>query len=64
MSSVNIILTLVFAVGVMIIMVFPAMKIADWLSTRYTIHQALDDKLTVILTIILSLIAGAMLRFA
>ncbi|GEM_PF-576696 len=64
MSSVNIILTLVFAAGVMIIMVLPAMKIADWLSTKYTINQALDDKLTVILTIILSLIAGAILRFA
>jgi hypothetical protein len=63
MTNLDIVLTLVFAAGVMIIMIFPAMKITDWIGARYHMSQDLDDKLTVILTIMLSLIVGVMLKF-
>ena len=59
----DIILSLVFAAPLLVIMIYPAMKISDWLSTKYVINQALDDKLTVILTIILSIIGGFILHF-
>lgn len=60
----EIVLSLVFAVPLLIIMIYPAMKISDWLSTRYEINEALDNKLTVILTIVLALIFGVLIRIA
>ena len=59
----DIILSLALSMPLLILMIYPSMKIADWLSTRYTISKALDDKLTVILTIVLSVIAGSLLHF-
>jgi len=57
------VLSLVLSTPLLIIMIYPAMKISDWLSAKYTINQALDDKLTVILTIFLSIIGGFILHF-
>ncbi len=59
----DILLTLVFSAPLLVIMIYPAMKIADFISDRYNINQTLDDKLTIIITIILSLIGGVMLHF-
>ena len=57
------VLSLVLSLPLLIIMIYPAMKIADWLSKNYTINKQLDDKLTIIITIILSVIAGTILHF-
>ena len=59
----DIILSLTLSMPLLILMIYPSMKIADWLSKRYTISKTLDDKLTVILTIVLSIIAGTLLHF-
>lgn len=59
----DIILTLVFASALLVVMVYPAMRIADVISNKFTLNQAVDDKLTIILTIILSLSTGALLKF-
>jgi len=58
----DIILSLVFAAPLLIIMVYPAMKISDWLGTKFEISNSLDDKLTVIITILLSLTFGILLQ--
>ena len=59
----DIVLSLALSLPLLIIMIYPSMKIADWLSDKYKINQAIDDKLTVILTIILSVISGTLLHF-
>lgn len=58
----DIILSLALSMPLLILMIYPSMKISDWLSTKYTINKSLDDKLTVILTIVLSVIAGSLLH--
>jgi len=60
---IDIVLTLALSLPVMVIMIYPAMKVADWLSTKYTINSSLDDKLTILLTIVFSSIAGVVLHF-
>jgi hypothetical protein len=54
----DVLLSLVFTLPLLVIMIYPAMKIADWLSGRFKINSVIDDRLTVIITIILSLIGG------
>jgi len=59
----DIVLSLALSLPLLILMIYPSMKISDWLSTKYTINKSLDDKLTVILTIVLSIITGSLLHF-
>ena len=58
----DILMPLVFSAPLLIIMVYPAMKISDWLSTKIEINETLDNKLTVIITVILALIFGTLLH--
>ena len=60
---IDIIKTLVYASALLIIMVYPAMLVANWLSSKIEITPAIDDKLTVILTIFLSVVFGALLNY-
>jgi hypothetical protein len=60
---IDIVLSFVFAAPLLVIMIYPSMKLADFISNRWHINQALDDKLTVIITIILSLIGGIALSY-
>ncbi len=59
----DIVLSLVFSAPLLVIMIYPAMKIADVISSRWQINQAIDDKLTIIITIILSLTGGIALNY-
>jgi uncharacterized membrane protein len=59
----DIILSLVFAAPLLVIMIYPAMKISKFLGNYFNIGENLYNKLTVILTIILSVIAGLFLHF-
>ena len=59
----DIVLSLVFTAPLLVIMIYPAMKIADAISSRWQITQAIDDKLTIIITIILSLTGGIALNY-
>ena len=58
----DIVLSLALSMPLLVLMIYPSMKISDWLSKKYTINKSLDDKLTVILTIILSVVAGSLLH--
>jgi urate oxidase len=63
MVNIEIVQTLMYTIGLLIIMVYPAMRIADYLSSKIEINQALDDKLTIILTILLSFILAILLNY-
>lgn len=60
----DIILTLVFSSVLLIMMIYPAMKITEYLETKMEISDSLYNKLTVILTIVLSLLVGGFLHLA
>jgi hypothetical protein len=58
----DIILSLVYAVPLLIIMAYPAMKITEFIETKTTISETIYNKLTVGITIVLSLIFGILLH--
>jgi hypothetical protein len=60
---IDIVLSLVFAAPLLIIMAYPAMKITEFLEKRIDINERLYNKLTVTITIILSLIFGLLLHY-
>lgn len=60
---IDIVLSLVYAAPLLIIMAYPAMKIVEFAETKIEISERVYSKLTVILTIVLSLIAGVLLHF-
>ncbi len=60
----NVILTLVFSIVVMFFMLFPAMKIVEWIDSRYPIPEKLNTPLTIFIVILLSLSIGIFLKFA
>ena len=59
---IDIVLSLVFAAPLLIIMAYPAMKITELLEKKFTINEKLYNKLTVGITILLSLIFGILLE--
>lgn len=59
----EIVMTLVFTSALLIFMVYPAMKIVEFIESIIKINDKMYNVLTVMLTIILSLIAGAGLNF-
>lgn len=54
----EIVLTLVFSSVMLVFMIYPAMKIVEFLETKMEITDKMYDILTVVLTIVLSLIVG------
>ena len=58
----DIVLSLVYSTPLLILMAYPAMKITEFIETKTAINEKLYNKLTVILTIILSLTAGTLLH--
>ena len=59
----DIILILVFSIVLLLIMFYPAIKIMEYVETKKALSQRTYTTLTLILTVILSLIAGALLYF-
>jgi hypothetical protein len=59
----DLVLSLALSLPLLVLMIYPSMKISDWLSNKYEITPAVDDKLTIILTIVLSVIFGTLLHF-
>ena len=60
---IDIVLTLVFSIVMLLFMVFPAMKIVEWLEKRLTIHNTWHNPLLFVITLLLSLLIGLFLRF-
>ncbi len=59
----EIVMTLVFSSVLLVFMIYPAMKIVEFLETKMEISNKMYDALTVILTVVLSLIVGAGLYY-
>jgi len=59
-----IVMTLIFSVVMMMFMAFPAMKIVEWITERKELSQTTQNRLVIVITIILSLIIGIFLQFA
>jgi len=54
----EIIITLVFSSAMLVFMIYPAMKIVEFLETKMNISDKMYNILTVVFTIVLSLIIG------
>jgi hypothetical protein len=59
----EIVMSLVFASVLLVFMIYPAIKIVEFLETKMTITDKMYNILTVSITIILALIVGAGLYF-
>ena len=59
----EIVMSLVFASVLLVFMIYPAIKIVGYLENKMTISDKTYNILTVTITIILALIAGAGLYF-
>lgn len=59
----EIIMTLVFTSVLLVFMIYPAIKIVEFLETKTTITDKMYNILTVVITIILALSVGAGLYF-
>ena len=59
----EIIMTLVFTSVLLVFMIYPAIKIVEFLETKTTITDKMYNILTVVITIILALSIGAGLYF-
>ncbi len=60
---INIILMLTFSIVLLLVMIYPAMKIVDFIAERKDINQKQHDMLTVVITIALSIVVGGILQF-
>lgn len=59
----EIVMTLAFSVVLLVFMIYPAMKIVEFLETKMEISDKMYNISTVVLTIILSLVVGAGLYY-
>jgi hypothetical protein len=60
----DIILTLVFSIVMLIFMIFPAMKIVDWIESKREIPEKWHNPLLMTIVVSLSLLIGLFLRLA
>ena len=60
----DIILTLVFSIVMLIFMIFPAMKITEWIDSKVEIPEKWYNPLMLFITLLLALAIGIFLRFA
>ena len=59
---IDIVITLVYAVPLLILMAYPSMKIVEFLETKMEINEKLYNILTVLITIFLSLFFAILLK--
>jgi len=60
----NLLITLVFSIVMLMFMIFPAMKIVEWLENQITVPEKWHNPLLLSTTAFLSLLIGLFLRFA
>jgi len=61
---IDVVLTLVFSIVMLFFMIFPAMKIVEWIDSRYPIPERFYNPLTVVVVLLLSLCIGLFLKYA
>jgi len=59
-----IVMTLIFSVVMLMFMAFPAMKIVEWIDNYKELSPKVQNILTIVITIILSLLVGIFLEIA
>ena len=59
----QIVMTLVFTSALLVFMIYPAIRIVDFIETKMEVSDKMFSVLTVSITIILALIVGAGLHF-
>ncbi|MBU0925082.1 hypothetical protein KKG81_09365 [bacterium] len=59
----GIVMSLVFTSVLLVFMIYPAIKIVEFLETKMSISDRMYNILTVVITIVLALIVGAGLYF-
>jgi len=62
--NLTLILTLVFSLVMLVFMIFPAMKIVEWVESKITVAEKWHNPLLMFTTAFLSLCIGIFLRFA
>lgn len=60
----NVVLTLVFSIVMLFFMIFPAMKITEWIDARYPIPKKYYTPVMLTVVVMLSLLIGIFLRYA
>ena len=60
----DIVITLIFSVAMLVFMAFPAMKIVNFLESKFTMSEKISNILQIIITILLSVLIGLFLKFA
>ena len=60
----DIVITLIFSVAMLVFMEFHAMKIVNFLETKFTMSEKTSNILQVVITILLSVLIGLFLKFA
>jgi hypothetical protein len=64
MSSLDIVLTLVFSIVMLVFMAFPAMRITEWIDSQIGIPKKWYNIIMLLILILLALSIGIFLRFA
>jgi len=59
-----IVMTLIFSVVMLMFMAFPAIKIVEWIDNYKELSPKVQNILTIVITILLSLIVGIFLEIA
>ena len=60
----NFVLTLTFSIVMLFFMIFPAMKITEWIDARYPIPERYYKPVMLTIVVVLSLCIGIFLRYA
>ncbi|NPA29965.1 MAG: hypothetical protein GXO33_07270 [Epsilonproteobacteria bacterium] len=60
----DIVLTLVFSIVMLFFMIYPAMRITEWIDARYPIPEAYYRPVMLLIVVLLSLGIGLFLKFA
>ena len=64
MQNLDIVLTLVFSIVMLMFMIFPAMKIVEWVESKMTVPGKWHNPLLFSTTLFLSFCIGLFLQFA
>lgn len=59
----NVVLILVFSSVLLVFMIYPSMKIVEFIETKMEVSDKMYNVLTVVITVILSLVVGAGLYY-
>ena len=60
----DIVLTLTFSIVLLFFMIFPAMKITEWIDSKFVLPQKLYTPIMLLIVLFLSIAIGLFLKYA